>query len=329
MRTITRIAMQGRWRSLALCAAVLVFIRAGFCAQDPSLVFRPAGDGAYEFDTGILKGRLNARNKVQSIASIGHVETGMDLAHGGTFPGLLSYYRMFSAGTRYGDAMRDRPRSAHLRPDGAVEIIWPADPKSPAEVTALFRWSAADVLDLETLVRPQNNLADFEVFVSSYFNKNFRSFVYTSPTLHVRGKPAFLACDVNPFVAGTYLAFPRDRHAAAIMYDGRWDFPPHPVHLSTGRYFAAPVALKRDPSSGLTVAIMSRPRDCFMILTPYNMEPPDGIAGHYSLYQSLFGYEVKAGQTARALLRLVVGKNLSDAEVLRRYEAFIEEHSDK
>ncbi|MCX8037438.1 MAG: hypothetical protein N3D11_10430 [Candidatus Sumerlaeia bacterium] len=329
MNRINHKSICGRRQSLFLCVAILVTIRAGFCADVSALAFRATGDGTFEFETGVLKGRLNGSGKVQSIVSMVHVETGMDLAHGGTFPGLLSYYRMFSAGTRYGDAMRDWPRSARLRPDGVLEIVWPAGPKNPAEVTAIFRWSAADTLDVETLVRPQQDLADFEVFVSSYFNKNLRSFVYTSPTLHIRGKPTFLACDVNPFIAGTYLAFPRDRRAAAIMYDGRWDVPPHPVHLSTGRYFAAPLALKRDAGSGLTVAMMSRPRDCFMILTPYNMEPPDGIAGHYSLYQSLFGYEVKAGQTARALLRLIVGKDLSDASVLQRYETFLKEHGDK
>jgi len=46
------------------------------------------------------------------------------------------------------------------------------------------------------------------------------------------------------------------------------------------------------------------PQDCFAVLTPYEAEP------HRSMYVSLFGKDLKAGETARARARLVIGTNV-------------------
>jgi hypothetical protein len=53
------------------------------------------------------------------------------------------------------------------------------------------------------------------------------------------------------------------------------------------------------------------------------------VAGHQSLYLSLFGRDVRAGQTARADARLVVGRGLSDAEVVKRYADYLGERKEK
>jgi hypothetical protein len=47
------------------------------------------------------------------------------------------------------------------------------------------------------------------------------------------------------------------------------------------------------------------------------------VAGHSSLYLSLFGRDVPAGQTATAHCRLVVGKDLSDATIVQRYADYL------
>ena len=54
---------------------------------------------------------------------------------------------------------------------------------------------------------------------------------------------------------------------------------------------------------------MSPPSDCFGVLTPFEAE------GHRSTYLSLFGNDLKAGETAKARTRLVVGTNLTDATI--------------
>ena len=43
------------------------------------------------------------------------------------------------------------------------------------------------------------------------------------------------------------------------------------------------------------------------------------------MYLSFFGRDVKAGQTARAHCRLVVGQNLSDEQIVERYEQYLKE----
>ena len=254
-----------------------------------------------------------------------HVASGVPVAQGGGLPGVFSYYRVFSRDTRYADAARDWPTKTRLLPDGALEVSWPPAEKHPLEMTAVFRWRRPDALDLETVVRPQKDMPGFEVFLSSYFSPGFRALVYVKPNMFSPGKPEFLPADVNPLVDGTYLMFPRDRRAAEMIFDRRWEFPPNPVQWSVTRHLAAPMAMRKDEKSGVTAVLMAPPEDCFAVATPYNKTPPDGVAGHQSLYLSLFGRDVPAGQTARARTRLVVGRNLADAEVVRRYGEYVAE----
>jgi hypothetical protein len=294
-------------------------------AEPLDLGFKPSGNGLFDFDTGVVRGRLRSDEQSQGIPIFVDVETGANLAYGFDNPGIFSYYRILSANKRWGDAARTWPKSSKPLPDKCVQIHWPADVEHPIEITATYRWTSANTLDLETVVKPDRDMKCFEVFLSSYFNKNFKSAVYVGPALHASGKPAFLAPEFSPLVAGTYLAFPRDRRSAQIIYDGRWEYGPHPVQFSVTQFLALPLCMKQDPTSGITLLIMSRPEDCFAIETPYNMDPPDGVAGHYSMYISLFGEDIQAGQTARAHTRLIVERNVSARRALDLYHEFIDE----
>ena len=62
---------------------------------------------------------------------------------------------------------------------------------------------------------------------------------------------------------------------------------------------------------------MSLPQDCFAVLTPFETEP------HRSMYLSLFGKDLKAGETARARARLVIKKNLSSEGIDRLYQDYL------
>jgi hypothetical protein len=313
-----------RMRSRTIIIIVL-FVAASSLGESADLAFHVAGKGLFSFDTGVVRGELRADNQTQGIPTLVETETGMEAAYGQGNPGILSYYRVFTTNKRWGDSAREWPKSSSLLPDGAVRIQWPSHDDHPFEMTAVYRWSSADTLDLETTVETERDLERFEVFLSSYFHRSFKSLVYVKGTIHAPGPPFFLSTDVNDLVSGTYLAFPRDREAAQIIYDGRWDYEPHPVHFSVTRFFACPLCMKQGERSGVTILLMSRPDDCFAIETPYNMDPPDGIAGHYSMYMSLFGVDVKAGQTAHAHTRLVVGRNISEREAVSRYSEFIGE----
>ena len=246
------------------------------------------------------------------------------MAHGGTLPGIFSYYRVFSAGTRYGHSIRDWPTTPRLLPDGALEVTCPPGADHPLEIKAIYRWARPDTLDVETIARPQKDMPGFEIFLSSYFSPGFRALVYVKPNLFAGGESGFLAADDNSLVDGTYLMFPRDRQSVLLIFDRRWEFPPNPVHWSITRWLAGPMAMRRDDRSGVAAVLMSPPDDCFAVSTPYNKTPPDGVAGHQSLYLSLFGRDVKADQTARAHTRLVVGK-ISDVQAVQLYTKYLEE----
>jgi hypothetical protein len=88
---------------------------------------------------------------------------------------------------------------------------------------------------------------------------------------------------------------------------------------------AAPLALRRFEATGVTAALMCPPEECFAVSLSYNKTPPDNVAGHQSVYQSFFGRDVAAGETVRARCRLVVGKDLADDEIVKRYERYLEE----
>jgi len=287
------------------------------------LAFKPAEPGFYAFDTGVLRGKLRLDGRSQGIASLVHVATGKEIAFGGDHPGIFSPYRVFSTDTRYGHAARDWPAEPKLLEDGAVSVRWPAAEDHPLEITGVYRWSAPDTLDLELTVRPRIAMPRFELFLSSYFSAGFDASVYVKPSMFAGGEPELLPADVNPMVDGTYLMFPRDREAGLMIFDRRWEQPPNPVQWSVTRRLAAPLAVRKDEASGLAAVMMAPAEDCFAVATPYNKTPPDGVAGHKSLYLSLFGQDLEAGQTARARCRLVVARGLSDRQIVESYSAYV------
>jgi hypothetical protein len=59
--------------------------------------------------------------------------------------------------------------------------------------------------------------------------------------------------------------------------------------------------------------------DCFAMSTPYAGE------GHYSLYLSLFGRSVLAGQVATARARLVIADAPTDAQILSLYKSYMKD----
>jgi hypothetical protein len=294
-------------------------------AGPPALAFRPAEEKGYlAFDTGLLRGKVRLDGKLQGVCSVIYAPTETEVA---TSVGLFSYYRVFSAGKRYGAAARDWPLETKLRDDGALQVTFPPGEEHPLEMRGTFRWRAPDTLDLETTVTPQADMPRMEVFLSSYFVKGFEALVYVKPNRYARGKAAeFVRADWNELVDGNYLVFPRDEGVLPMIYDGRWGLPPSPVTWAFTRCLAAPIGVRRHAQAGLTAVLMASPEDCFAVNVSYNKQPPDSVAGHDSVYLSLFGRDVPAGQTATARCRAIVAKDLSDEAILRRYQEYLQEH---
>lgn len=302
--------MNNRYHLVAVCL-LLLCLTVSFAEEAP-LAFKQAGNDSYTFDTGILRGTLRNEGRSIGLLSLEHIPSGSRLD--GNDYGIFSHYRVFTANKRYGDAWY-LPSTSRLNPDGSVEVSWPASEERPFELKALYRLTAPDTLDLTTSVTAHSDLKAFESFLASYFTEAFpASFVYALGD--EKDTPSF---QTTALEQGHWQAFPRDREAVALIQDGRWKIEPNPVDWVIRGDAPRPLALRRNPQTGVCAVAMARPASCFAVMTPYAAE------GHRSLYLSLFGRDIKAGETASAGARLVVRPLSKDEEAVRLYEAYIKE----
>lgn len=272
-------------------------------------VFSP-GDvpGEFHVDSGDVRGVLRLGGISFGFMPFEHVPTETDLA---SMMGLLNYYRIFTTNQRYGESMRALPSEATLEAPDTLRVHWPADEDRPFALTGIYRWVAPDTVDLETVVEAVETLPHFDVFLASYL-----STLFPVSSVYVREDN-----DTNTFMTaepeyGVWQLFPRDTDAVALVQDGRWDIPPSPVDWAVRPKIAAPLIFRRNADTGLVVAMMARPEDCFAVFTP------DRDEYHYSMYFSLFGETVEAGDTVRCRIRMVINV-LDDDALLERYDAFL------
>jgi hypothetical protein len=277
-----------------------------------TLRFVPGEDGSFAFDTGVLKGVLRQAGKSIGLVPVTYTADGSEITTG---EGLLNHYRVFTRGRRYGYGARRWPSTAEIHADGSVEVLWPATAERPFELRAAYRWVAPNAVDLVTIVRAEETLEAFEVFLASYFQPGYTdSRVWASRDPRGGHRAGFVSADRE---LGEWLAFPRDEPAAEVIDDGRWALEPHPLEWTLMPSFARPLAIRRDPDSGLTVIVMTQHEACFGVFTPYGEE------SHISNYMSLFGHDVEAGETASARSRLVVSPEPTEAEILEAADAFL------
>ncbi len=310
--------MHPLYRIVLLIVAVAAACRSLAAEDRPlsKLAFTRA-EKELHFDTGVLKGTLGAEGKALGLRPVTHVATGAQI--GGAF-GILSPYRLLTADARFGTAAWDWANTWELQADGAARIHWSADKEHPLEMTGVYRWSAADTLDLELFVKPQRDLHTFELFLASYFN----GFPSAQTCVRLPGAPGGLAPEFREAAKadGDWLTFPRDSAVVRTFADGRWKRPPNPVNWKMMPGFAVPLALRYDAKSGLTALLMSRPADCFAVSMPYGEDP------HRSVYLSLFGCDLKAGKVKSASARLVVGKDISKVRAVELYQDYVSSRRD-
>ncbi len=266
-------------------------------------------NGEFIFHTGTVQGILRKDGKSRGLSSVIHNPAGARLDGGS---GLLGYYRVFTTNHRYGPAAWNWPSTARLLPDGAVEITFPAQEGRPFKMGSIYRWRDAQTLDLETTVSAEKDLSNFEVFLSSYCHETLTTpAVYVQP--EAKKSPTFLVAEKT---AGDWQMFLGQPEALTLVRDGRWRQPPNPVDWIIPAPLAQPICLRRGPDLKSTVILMAPRQDCYAISMPYRGE------SHYSLYLSLFGHDIKAGQTAMARSRFIVTGAVSDQDVLALFEAY-------
>ena len=272
------------------------------------LAFTRVANGEFAFDTGVLRGRLRADGRSLGLSSVVHQPTGRRLDRSN---GLMSHYRVFTKGVRYGGGAWDWPSTARLRADGAVEVLWPATTNRPFVMEALYLWREPARLEVETRVKPDIELRGFESFLASYFDEAFTNALAWARESAPDGSPPGLLTARSSF--GNWLMFPRGPDMVPLIQDGRWKLEPNPVDWVIMPALEQPIGVRRDPGSGLTAILGASVRDCFAVAMPHQTE------GHYSVYLSLFGRDLPAGQVASAKAWLIVA-TASENQLLKLCE---------
>jgi len=278
------------------------------------LDFVSSGKEQYSFNTGVLSGTLRGGGKSRGLSVLTHIPSKARLDGG---LGIFGHYRVFTTNKRYGPAAWGWASTSKLTADGAVEVHWLKAAGRPFEMTAIYRWSAPDTLDLTTTVKAIKDLSKFESFIASYFTKGLpASSIYVKGGLKTGGKPVFQTTEKS---AGHWQMFLRNKDVVSIIKDGRWKQKPHPVDWVIRDNLAAPLAIRRGKGGAPTAILMAPAEDCYALSTPYAGE------GHRSLYLSLFGRDVKAGKTATARCRLIIAKSPTDQQIVELYKKYTEQ----
>jgi hypothetical protein len=294
-----------------IAAVSAVSLPVSGAAAERKEVFTPDA-GGFQFNTGSLKGILHNGGRSRGLLPLMDIPTGKSVARGA---GVFSHYRLLDAQARYGAAAWEWDSQAKLLDDGTVHVHWHADATHPFDLTATYRWTTPRTLDVTTRVAARQDLVRFESFLASYFDGFATSLVYAKKDAGETHEAGFFEARKSNAV---WQMFPRDAAAVKTILDGRWKREPHPVDWWIAPELAAPLAMRRDSESRLAGIVMAPPDDCFAIATPYGEE------SHRSLYLSLFGRDLKAGEDATAHARLVIARDVTDAHVIELYEGYLD-----
>jgi hypothetical protein len=307
-----RIACVTRMMILSVVAMWCAAAAAEESQTSNKLAFTPGENSVFAFDTGVMQGRLRGDGRAFGLYTATHVPSGQAVSGSN---GVLGVYRVFSDGKRYGNAGWEWPSEAIRNPDGSVTVQCAAEPTRPFVLRGLYRWNSPAAVDLEIEVTPTQDLHAFEVFVSSYFDAAFtNAAAYVAENPQAEGKPGLMSAQKE---LGDWLMFPRDSAAVKLIQDGRWELPPNPVQWKILPTLGHPLAMRRVPESRVTTLLMTRPQDGFAIAMPFETE------GHFSVYLSLFGRDIAAGKTARAIVRLQLLEAPTDDAILAAYRDFV------
>lgn len=186
----------------------------------------------------------------------------------------------------------------------ALTIHFPQPKAWPVRADLTYTFAHYPAIDARLDFTFSDRLEQFEVYFTSYFARQYER------SIRVNGKW------MRPEISDReQLLIPRDDQVAARYTDGRWDFLKGRTRLADYR-FDLPVMVSRDDATGWTVVQMIEPGQCTHIA------PNRFAVGHNFI---IGGWDVKAGDKRSARIRLIAGKNLTDADVEKAWETFAKE----
>ena len=282
-------------------------------------------DSVFRFETDFMTGEVRGDGPYHGVTRLTHKTSARQFID--ERYSALNLFKLMSTNLVM-DQPRKMERSIKLTDDGAMEITWPLSDGFAGTVKGRYEISCRDAIDLTITTSVKAPYRGFEVFLSSYFDKELHPYVF----LKDRGpKPATLILPTyNPVFANTVLVFPRDSHAARPCLDGRWERSerkePH-VQMTPVRHYAKCLAFMADSEKNLGVVLTALPTDCYAISTRYFSENPKERNTTYSAFDlSLFGDDFAAGGSRSVRVRMTLTElDEKKTRPFEIYESYVEE----
>lgn len=284
-----------------------------------------------EFSLSHLSGVLNCDieqgpGKSHHFSNVIHKPTGMKISPDGermAGAGMLNFFRVLIEGG-YLTELRAEESLIETEEDG-ITLTWLPSIRRQAKVTVKFTFREPSIIDMDLWVETLTNYPKFEILLSAYMAPGFESGVYVAKEEFGPVQPEQIRIVDQPMIHGIWPFFPRDEAGANLLTDGRHQKGRWFWRMAIGRRYGIPLAFFSN--EGVDAILMGRPEDVYAVGATYKGdEENDNVAGHRSLYLSLFGEDFKAGEGRHTQMRMIIDDFGSDPEKhMELYRSFLDE----
>ncbi len=238
--------------------------------------------------------------------------------------GFLNFFRVLVEGGYLTELRAEKPVVTPEK-DG-VTLTYEPTIRRQAKVILRFTFREPNIIDMDMAVETLANYEGFEVLLSAYLSEGFLSGAYVAEEEFSEVTvPEQIRITDQPMIHGVWPFFPRDEAGAHLLTDerhqkGRWFW-----RMAIGRRYGLPMVFFSQGE--VDVLLMGRPEDVYAVGATYEGDAEnDSIAAHRSLYLSMLGEDLAAGDSRRTQMRMIVGEFGSDpAKHEALYDEFIEE----
>jgi hypothetical protein len=264
-----------------------------------------------EFNLSELSGVVNF-SKSHHFSEVRHTPSNTLISPDGSGMeqvGLLNFFRVLIRGG-YLTELREEKPLVKAEKDG-VTLTWLPTIRRQANVTVRFTFREPNIIDMDMSVETLANYPGFEILLSAYLAPGFVSGAYVATEEFGPVVPEQIRITDQPMIHGVWPFFPRNEAGANLLTDGRHQKGRWYWRMAVGRRYGMPMAFFN--KGEVDVLVMGRPEDVYAVGVTYDGDPEtDNIAAHRSLYLSMFGEDLVAGEGRRTQMRMVIGKFGSD-----------------
>ena len=241
--------------------------------------------------------------------------------------GLLNFFRVLIRGGYLTELRAEKPLIAPEK-DGVTLTYLPTI-RRQAKVTIRFTFREPNIIDMDMSVETLAHYPGFEILLSSYHAPGFVSGAYVAKQEFGPVEPEQIRIADQPMIRGVWPFFPRDEAGANLLTDGRHQKGRWYWRMAIGRRYGLPMAFFS--KDGVDAILMGRPEDVYAVGATYSGDADtDSIVAHRSLYLSLFGEDLAAGEGRRTQMRMIIDDFGSDPEKhAALYESFLKDVESK